>query len=197
MTHVNANVPSGLRPVRDGGSGYYTGGVNRYRIPASDATPMAAGDPVVITGEADRRGYADIKAVLAGETAMTGVLVGFEPVPERDQPNHRLASTERYALVANDASFECLIQANDVVTPDMIGQNCDFAVGPINVPYGLSGYQADVATVGTADTLPMQITGIFDAPDNHIYDEAGTAITNVVLKVRLNNSNVVDNEEGV
>ena len=196
MTHVNTNVPNGLNPVRDGGSGYYTGGVNRYRIPATDATAMAKGDPVVITGDADGRGYADIKAVLPGETAMTGVLTGFEPIPSREQPNHRLASTERYALVADDASYECLIQANGVVTPDMIGQNVDFAVGPVRANYGQSGYQADVATVGAADTLPMQITGIFDAPDNQLTNEVGAAITNVTLKVRLNNSNRVDNEEG-
>lgn len=197
MTIVNANVSSGLRPVRMAGSGYYTGGVNLYRVPAANAVDIGEGDPVYITGDADNRGYADVALVAAGAAAITGVVVGFRPLCTPCQPRFIEKGKEFYVLVADDPGIECLIQANDVVTPDMIGQNVDFAPGPVNPIYGLSGYQADIATIGVTPTLPMQIIGIFDAPDNHMFDETGTAITNVLLKVRLNNSARVDLEDGV
>jgi len=43
----------------------------------------------------------------------------------------------------------------------------------------------------------MKIVGIFDAPDNQLFDEAGTAIPNVLLKVRLNNSDFSGGTVGV
>lgn len=194
---TNANVPYGLNPVRMGGSGYYTGGVNIYRVPASNTADMACGDPVATTGEGDGRMVADVTLVAPGDTRITGVIIGTRPETTRDQDRLVLAGKERYVLVADDPGIECLIRANGVVTPAMVGQNIDFAVGTPDPLYGTSGITADVGTVGIVATLPMKIVGMYDVPDNQLLDEAGNAAPNPLLRVRLNTSDFSRGTVGV
>jgi len=118
---LNSIVPYGLNPVRMAGSGYYTGGVNLYRVPATSTETMACGDPVVMTGDGDSRMIADVKLVAPGDTALTGVIVGARPETTREQDRLILPGKERYVLVADDPGIECLIRANDVATPAMVG----------------------------------------------------------------------------
>jgi hypothetical protein len=75
---ANADLPNGLKPVRDAAGTPFSGSLEMVYIPASDATALFVGDPVVKNGSADAAGVpAAIRAVAAGP--ISGVVQGFVP----------------------------------------------------------------------------------------------------------------------
>src|SRR4051812_6293618 len=100
---ANYNAPTGLRPVRYRSGAPYNGAFNTYSVPATDATALFVGDPVIIAGSAAATGVATIpRAPAAGGAYISGVIVGFEPLRTDLTVLHRAASTLRNVYVADD-----------------------------------------------------------------------------------------------
>lgn len=167
----NTNAPRGFRPVRYKDGKPYTGAVNRYFVPASDATALFIGDPVVLAGNADADGVPTAtRATAAGGAFITGVMVGIAPTT-RDTPTFRAASTAAYILVADDPDlmFECQEDAvGGALAATSVGLNADFIVGAGSTVTGLSGCQLDSSTAATTNTLQFRIAGFTQRADNEI-----------------------------
>lgn len=179
---ANANVARGLVPVRMADGSPYNGAVDIFYVPASDATALYKGDPVLLAGSADAGGIASVTRATAGG-AITGVVVGFTDAVSMTA-GFRAASTNSYVLVAHgqDTLFE--IQEDGVggaIAAADIGLNADFIVAAGNSFSKQSGVMLDTSTKATTVTLPLRIRGLAQRPDN----EMGT---NAKVLVTLNNT---------
>lgn len=116
---ANVDAPFGLRPIRYLSGAPYNGAANKYFAPSTYATSLFIGDPVIKTGTSNTtatRGYnpgvlPEVNKATAGDgNAITGVIVGFEPVNGFDSTVYGAASTARIILVADDPNLLFEIQ---------------------------------------------------------------------------------------
>lgn len=134
---ANVDTPSGLKPIRHRNGAPYNGATNPYWIPAGYATALFVGDPVVKIGTANAAevivpgagkfpiGTAiSINKAAAGDTnRITGVIVGFSPLPNGLETVYNPASTERIAWVCDNPDVIFEIQANGAIPAASIGLN--------------------------------------------------------------------------
>lgn len=196
---ANPDVPRGLKPVRYQGGAAYSGAVNRYYIPATDATAVYIGGLVKMAGSADSRGYASVSGNITTGDVIVGVVTGFEPsngagADGRDSTTYRVASTERYVLVADDPNLIFSVQddASATLTAGNVGNLADLTgLTSGSTVSGLSAIEisASTATTGAGDE-DVLIVGLVDSPENSIGD-------NAEWLVRLNNHFMIDNSPGV
>lgn len=186
---ANANTPMGLKPVRNAGNGVMTGGLETFYVPASDATALYVGDPVVKNGSSDAAGVAGVvRAVAAGP--ITGVVCGFLPDGSATMPGYRAASTGAYVLVCTDPGQLYVIQDNTGIVAADVGLNANMTVGAGNAYSRQSGFTLDAATKATTGTLALKIMGLVQKPNNAFgaYNK---------LLVKINNSTEVAASAGV
>jgi hypothetical protein len=167
---ANANTPGGFSPVRNAGNGVMTGGLETFYVPASDATALYIGDPVIKAGSADAAGVASVTRATAG-AAITGVVVGFAPDGTANQAGYRAAATAAYVLVCTDPHMLYEIQEDSVggaLAAADVGLNADFIVASGNSYSKRSGVMLDTSTKATTATLPLKIMGIAQKPNNVI-----------------------------
>lgn len=134
----NADTPFGLKPVRHMLGLPLNGAVKPYYVPASYATALFIGDPVVKVaagsntarvqapgvGEFQIGTLPEINKAAAGDgNAITGVIVGFAPDPDGLGRIHRPASTERIAFVCDDPFVVFEIQADGAIPAASVGLN--------------------------------------------------------------------------
>lgn len=164
----NANVPSGLRPVRHRNGAPYNGATNRYFIPSGDTVAVFIGDPVKSAGSADANGIPTVAQAAAGD-AIRGVVTAVVPVTA-DSTTYRVASTARYVLVADDPDLLFEIQEDAVggaLAADDIGLNADIVVAAGSTITGRSGVQLDTSDKKTA-TAQLRILSIAQRADNEL-----------------------------
>jgi hypothetical protein len=162
---ANANTPYGLKPHKDANSAVETGGLEMFYVPASDATALYIGDPVVKNGSADAAGIAGvIRAATTG--AVTGVVMGFVPDGVTDRVGYRAASTAAYVLVNTDPNQLYSIQEAAGLAAADVGLNANFASGSGNAYSKRSGFLLDAATKATTATLQLKIRGLLPVPGN-------------------------------
>lgn len=169
---------AGLIPIKRGSNTPYTAGVNRYFIPASDATAVFVGDPVSLAGSADTLGkYPTVlKGTLAANNQWCGVVVAVLPITAESVNTvpsivtFRAASTAAYVLVADDPDQEFMCDEDglgaSLAAADVgnLGILIQTAAG--STVYGRSGMQLDSSTfvAGTA-TGQLKLLGLIDRPD--------------------------------
>ena len=176
---ANADTPFGLKPVKDAGSGYETGGLSMYYVPASDGTALYIGDPVVKSGSADAAGIPGaVRAVAAGP--ITGVVMGFVPDGTTDQAGYRAASTAAYVLVCDNPDEAFIIQDDTGIAAADVGLNANMTIAAGSSYSKRSGVTLDAATKATTATLALKILGLAPLPGN----EFGA---NNKLLVKINN----------
>lgn len=186
---ANANTPFGLKPLRDAQSALETGGLEMFYHPASDATALYIGDPVVKNGSADAAGIAGVvRAVAAGP--ITGVVAGFVPDGVTDMAGYGAASTAFYVLCVTDPSEIFEIQENSGLTAADVGLNANMTTGSGGAYTKRSGFTLDAATKATTATLALKIMGLKPVPGNDF------GAYNKVL-VKINNSTEASGTAGV
>lgn len=162
---ANPNTPIGLKAVRMAGSGKESGGLNLYYHPASDATALYIGDPVVKNGSADAAGVPGaVRAATTG--AITGVVEGFVPDGVTDKAGYGAASTAFYLLVRDDPAEMFEIQEAAGMAAADIGLNANLASGSGSSYTRRSGFMLDAATKATTSTLQLKIVGLSPKPKN-------------------------------
>ena len=179
---ANANTPFGLKPVRQAGGAPHNSADNMYYHPASDATALYIGDPVIKNGSADAAGIPGvIRATAAG--AITGVVVGFVPDGVTNTAGYGAASTAYYVLVCDDPDQLYEIQEDSVggaLAAADIGLNADFINAAGNNYTRRSGAMLDTSTKAVTATLPLKIVGLTPRPGNDIG-------ANAKVLVKINN----------
>lgn len=191
---ANSDAARGLMPSRYLSGAVYTGAANKYYVPATDNTAIYVGGLVKMAGSADADGVASVTGNVATGDAVVGVVVAVAPVTA-DSTTYRVASTERYVMVADDPNLLFEAQEDSVggaLAAANVGNTADlasFTAG--STASGLSSMEIDSSTAtasgdGTQDVL---IWGLAQRPDNEIG-------TNANWLVRLNNHQFVDGVAG-
>ena len=169
---ANADTPFGLRPVRHRNGAAYNGAVNHYYLPSTYAVAMFIGDPVIKTGTSNTAfvsaaGVGDfaigtlpeINKATAGDTnRITGVIVGFAPLPANLTQQYNPASTERVALVCDDPDVIFQIQADGAIPAASIGLNAVLIYTHSgSTTSGLSGVELDTTSDAPAADASNQL----------------------------------------
>lgn len=155
----------GLRPVRYKSGAPYNGACNTYFVPATDATALFVGDPVIIAGSADANGVPTVTLAAAG-ARITGAIVGFSANPSDTtdgalETGYRVASTAAYVLVADDPNL--LFEAEEdavggALAAVDVGLNVDLIAAAGSTATKRSGYLLDSSTKATT-TAQVRIVG--------------------------------------
>lgn len=125
---ANSDTPFGLRPVMHVGGAPYNGACNAYY--ATDSNAMFIGDPVLLTGESktvevegNPPGSLPIVTVgTAGQAnAISGVIVGFQPVQATSNPYKAAAREDRIIWVCDDPDVLFEVQADGTVGDEAVG----------------------------------------------------------------------------
>lgn len=174
---ANVTATRGLRPVRHLDGAPYTGLTRMYLLPSGDGTATFIGDAVklggttgasgVVVNGVEVHGMPTIAQAAAGD-ALVGVVVGFLPDVTNLASRHRLASTNRIALVADAPNliFEVQEDAGGATTALVdVGENADLVVGSGNTATGLSAMELDSSTHTTA-TAQLRILRFVPRSDN-------------------------------
>ena len=201
----STTAPNGLRPTRHKSGAPYNGSCNPYFVPASYATALFIGDPVIKTGTSNTAlvGQAfppgtlpEINKSTAGTTnRVTGVIVGFAPHTTNPALTYNPASTERVVFVVDDPDVCFEIQADGAVAATAIGLNAVFIyTNAGNTALGLSGVQLDSGTTAAPATtvgFQMTIQRAINRDDNAIGDAFPR------LEVKLNNHTEANASVGI
>jgi hypothetical protein len=157
------------------------GAARHYYVPASDATALFIGDPVVIVAGSDLNGFASVTRASAGASnRITGAVVGFRPSATIIANGYRAASTAEYVIVADDPDLLFEIQesaATDgaALTAAAMGKNANLVAGSGNTATKQSGFQLDSTTAATTNTLQLRIVENQRRVDNSLIGAGGSA----------------------
>jgi len=186
---ANVSRLNGFRPVKYMNGTPWNGAFRIYAIPAADGTATFVGDLVKLYS-GDTTDVVNFPTCIqaAASDAVIGVVVGFVPdYSNLNAANYRLASTLRYAMVADDPNLLFESQedgAGDPLELQDLGLNIDFIVAAGSTSTGQSGMSIDSSTHGTTATLPLKLIEASKRADNEIVAD-GQAFTRWVVK--LNN----------
>lgn len=195
---ANIDAAFGLRPIKRRNGATYHVAPTPYYIPSNYGTALFIGDPVIKTGESNTAevtvpgggtfapGMLPIvaKATAGDGNALTGVIVGFSPIPTDLTKIHNPASTARVALVADDPDLIFQIQADGAIAAAQIGLNANLIfTNAGSATTGLSGVELDTSSDAPDTDASNQLT-ILRVADIEGRNELGSAWT--VVEVRIN-----------
>lgn len=188
---ANTDRPSGLKPIRSL-TGPYTGQCNRYAFLAADGTATFIGDLVKLSGTAHTDGTPAIAQAAAGDAAI-GVLVGLEPDPTNLGSKYRVASTFRYAYVADDPNLLFEIQEDSdgaALAVTAVGLCTNVVVGSGSTTTGNSAMELDSSDTGTDTAGQLRIIRLVPREDNAVGDYAKWEVQ--IAEHSLNGGTAVD-----
>lgn len=199
----NVSKIRGFVPVKHATGAPYNGQANIYFVPASDATALFVGDPVVLAGDASVEGVATVTKASASGPVL-GVVVGvvntkLDPVSGKmtsgsislDTPQYRVASVAQFVLVADAPDLiyeaEAVTGSNALYTylSADVGLNVGHSTVAGSTVTGSSNAALDMSTKATTATLPWKIVGAVIRPDNEAV--SGTS-QSVKLHVKVNSA---------
>lgn len=174
---ANTSRPNGFRFVGMADGASPNGAINMYLCPSADGTAIFVGDAVKSGGTAGAAGVfvngQDMEGIptiaqAAATDVLRGVVVGFLPLQSDLTVLHRVASTNRVALVcdAPNALFEAQEDGLGaaLVAAD-IGENVDLIVNAGSTVTGQSGMLLDSSTHATT-SAQFRIMGLLKRVDN-------------------------------
>lgn len=162
---ANLNAPCGFTPIN-----LHPDRVHRY-YKDTTAGIIAVGDPVIrAANSSSPDGYPEIVRATTG-AAITGVVVGVEPVVTNLYQSGYLAAADvGYVLVADHPQQEFVVQDNGgatgIVVAD-IGEHIDSITAvDASTVLGRSLYAIDTEAQAADNT--WRIERLYDAPDNEV-----------------------------
>jgi hypothetical protein len=195
---ANQDTPFGLRPIRHRNGAPYNGAANPYYINSTYATALFIGDPVIkVAGGSNAANLSgagmgdfpigtlpEIEKATAGDTnRITGVIVGFGPLPANLGLQYNTASTERVAMVCDDPDVIFEIQADGAIPAASMGLNAVLIYTHAgSTTSGLSGVELDTTSDVPAADASNQLLILRGAniPDNDV------TLTHAKVEVMIN-----------
>jgi hypothetical protein len=182
----------GLRPINDNGTPW-SGQGRLVAFPASQATNIFLGDPIVALGGTDAFGVPLVGIATAGATnVILGGFIGISNGPAgsgytvtRDLPVYRQASILNYGFICDDPNQLYVVQEDSVggaIAAATGGfANGNLVAGSGNTTTGFSGWQLQSSGVSSSAnaTFQLRLLGTVRGPDNAVG-------TNAKWVVRLN-----------
>lgn len=175
---ANADLPRGLQPRRHQSSAPFNDALERFYVPATDATALYRGGLVKLAGSADANGVPTVTGNVATGDSIVGVVMGFEPQSRADLVLYRAASTAMYVLVNTDPDVMWEVQEDSdgaalaATSVGMVADLTGFTAG--NTTTGRSSIEIDssTATATSTGTEDVQILKLVQKPDNEIGAQA-------------------------
>ncbi len=156
---ANQDAPRGFTPVKYRSGHAYTGAARRFYKDAT-AGVIGIGDPVIRgTNSSDPEGGPEIVRATTG-AAITGVVVGIEPVRNDLSKKVLLTGDTGYVLVADDP--ELLFEVQDTTGGTAlavvnVGEHIDsIAVVDADTTSGRSKFEIDNAALATGNTWRVE-----------------------------------------
>ena len=195
---ANVDAPFGLKPVRYKSGQPYTGAANPYYIEAGYGTALFIGDPVIKVAGGSNTAAVTVpgggsfgigtlpsveKAAEGDGDLITGVIVGFSPLPTNLEVKHNPASTARVAYVCDNPDVVFEVQADGAVPAASMGLNAVLIYTHTgSTVTGLSGAELDTTSdVPAADASnQLLILRAVNREDND------TTITHAKVEVLIN-----------
>jgi hypothetical protein len=169
---ANTNSATGLTPRRLRNGAPWVGPLRTYYHPATDATALFIGDPVIIAGSADADGVPTVtRATAASAGRITGVVCGFQPDASINAVGYGAASTGFYVLVCDDPEVLFEIQEDSVggaLAATSVGLNADLIAASGSAATKMSGFMLDSSTAAVTATLQLRIVELERRADNEI-----------------------------
>lgn len=170
---ANVDAPRGFIPVRYRSGHGYSGAARRYYKSAT-AGIIGIGDPVIrATNSTDPEGGPEIVRATTG-AAITGVVVGIEPVRSDLAQRHLASADTGYVYVADDPDLLFEVQevtGGTALAVANIGEHIDsIAAVDANTTTGVSKYEIDNAALATGNT--WRIEALVNRPDNAVGEHA-------------------------
>lgn len=200
----NINAPKGFIPIRHLDGAPFNGAYTPFLLPSADGNACFVGDVVKWGGSAGTAGqvvsgmnvegmatlatFAATTTVAVG-TSIVGVARGFLVDPTNLTLKHRVASTNRVALVVTDPTVTYEVQ-EDATAPFAaadVGLNAQWTTGTGSATTGVSGSMIMNAGKAVTSTLPWRIIGLVPRIDN-AFNTAGAGSDNAKFEVLLNAS---------
>lgn len=186
---ANSNVAIGIRPINDNGTPW-SGQGRMVAFPASQATNIFLGDPLVPLGGTDAFGVPLVGIATAGATnTILGGFCGICNGPQgsgytvtRDLPVYRQASILNYGFICDDPNQLYAVQEDSnggAIAAAVAGfANGNLVAGAGSTVTGFSGWQLQSSSVSaTANpTYQVRILGLLRGPDNAIGVNADWAV---------------------
>ena len=198
----NISRPTGYRPVKHVNGSPFNGQLTLYVFLAADATAVAVGDLVDLSGAADANGIPAITRATSATGPFLGAVVGFLPsgtspvdgtlltgTADLSLSGFRPASTLRYALVADgtDVVFEAQGSGTFLFTADPgLNANTTTTAAGANGNAGVSNMQVDLTTKAVTATLGLKILGASRRVDQDLADSANVKIEVMINQHRKN-----------
>jgi len=186
----NSDTPLGLTPIKHSNGAPYNGAYSEYYVPSTYATALFVGDTVLVTGTSNTAGYKGNeagtlpeinKSAAAGGGYISGVIVGFEPLPDDLSKTYNPASTERIVYVADDPDLVFEIQEDGDTTPlaaTSVSNNADLIFTHSgSTATGKSGIELDSSTINTTNTLQLKVRRLVNRANNAIGEFAKWEVT--------------------
>ncbi len=187
---ANTSRLMGFIPVKHLTGAPYNGQANMYEIAAADTSPVMVGDLVMLSDLDATDLYPAVERIAASGQVTSGLVlgavVGFVMATvigtSLDIPVYRAASTKRFVYVSDSPDTIYMVQDGGTVpcTKALIGANTGITATAGSTVTGLSNMATGTTAPTTTSTLPLQIVGIVNSPDNE------AAAANQKLLVRLN-----------
>lgn len=207
----NLNAPKGFVPHSAMGGGDWRGLLTAAVIPASEGTATFVGDVVVagptagaaglVVNGLDCEGVPQVLRASVGTAGQNyvGVVVGFLADQNNLMTKHRVASTNRVALIAPCYGVLYEVQEDALVTPvaaASVGLNAAINLAAGSAVTGVSGMMLDSDTVNTTVTLPIRIRGLVKRADN-AFNTGGAGTDQAKFIVSFNTDFFAPNTLGV
>lgn len=177
---TNIIGPRGFIPSRYRNGANFSGAVNLYHIPSTDANQFNPGDAVKSSPNSDANGVPDVTKALGTDT-IRGVIVGILVSPP-NQPSimgMNLDLTvqntpgvgkqhDYYVLVADDPAiiFEIQDDGATALTSTAANKNATFTVANPIFPQQNSATVLSTSSVATTQSLSLRIMGLVQRPNN-------------------------------
>lgn len=186
---ANSDNPLGGKPIRHKNGAPYSGSGSLYHVPVTNASELAPGDPVIVTGTADANGIPGVVLATAGATnRVTGFIIGRTNGEGTLLQSDAIALptlTEGYLLVEDDPDvvFEMQMSAAFAVTD--ISNNANLLAGAAS-SLGKSGWEVNSTGIATTATLQVKILRLVRRADNEV---GANAKVEVMINQHTQNAN--------
>lgn len=187
---ANANNPLGIRPISQNGT-TWSGQGQLVAFPASQASNIFIGDPLVALGGTDAFGVPMVGLATAGaNNPVLGTMLGISNGPAgsgatvlQNFPVYRQGGLLNYGLIINDPDQYYVVQEDSVggaISAALAGYaNANLVAGAGSTITGYSGWQMQSSSVAAAGnpTYQLKIMGLLRGPDNAVGQFADWVVT--------------------
>jgi hypothetical protein len=177
----NINGPFGLRPYSHRSGAPYNGAIRVYYVPASNATALYIGDPVVnVTNSSDGNGIQTVQIATAGDSNQ--ILGSFQGITnnagqtvitlQQTQTPFLAAGQAAYVMVCDDPDLLYAIQEDGAAGAAMVsgasGRNANLLAGTGSAYSSNSGWTMQTSSLATTAAHQLRIIQLLQEPDNAV-----------------------------